>query len=81
MIGRRHVRSPGDVWADRLGVESPAEIDGELEARLSGLVSVVRGDVPAPGSAECAVLYGDLLELVSFLTDARLLLMGREVVR
>jgi hypothetical protein len=64
-----------------LGVDTPADIQGELDARLAALVTAVRGDVPPAGSAEHAVRYGELLELAAFLTDARTVLLGKEVRR
>ncbi|MEU4291053.1 hypothetical protein AB0E63_22750 [Kribbella sp. NPDC026596] len=80
-MSRRRMVTLEQSWADRLGVESPADIHGELDARLAGLVTAVRGDVPPAGSAEHALRYGDLLELAAFLTDARTVLLGKEVQR
>jgi hypothetical protein len=75
----RRVTGLGEVWTDRLGLEAPAAIPAELEARLANLVTVVTADVPPVGSAGAAVAYGDLWALTGFLADARRVLAGKEI--
>ena len=78
-MSRRRTTSLGEVWAERLGLEAPAAIPAELEARLAYVVALVTADVPPVGSADAAVAYGDLWALTGFLADARRVLQGKEI--
>lgn len=61
---------------------SKPDAETKLQARLENLSrNVLCGGLPAAGKAGAAVAYGNPLELATFLTDARRVLPGKDVVR
>lgn len=78
-MNRHRPTSLDQVWTERLGLEAPAAIPADLQARLASLVALVTADVAPVGSAAAAVAYGDLWALNGFLADASRVLAGKEI--
>ncbi len=75
-----------DVYADRLGIDSPEAVQSELAAHFEHLSRfVLCGGMPRAGksgvSDEGAAAYGELWVLDAFLTDARAALTGKGAQR
>ena len=78
-MNRHRSTSLNQVRTERLGLEAPAAIAAELEARFASVVALVTADVPPVGSADAAVAYGDVWALNGFLADAHRVLGGKEI--
>jgi hypothetical protein len=76
-----------DLYADRLGINSPDAVQSELAARFEHLSRfVLLGGMPRAGkagamSAEGAAAYGELWVLDAFLSDVRAALTGEGMQR